>query len=83
MSALAAPIPIAPEPWGPALLSALTTPLSLLLLGLVILNGAGLLRPERLLSRAVGAALLLPLLLLLALPLPGTALALLLRIAIP
>ncbi|MFM8604908.1 MAG: hypothetical protein ACKOBY_05180 [Cyanobium sp.] len=83
MSALAAPIPIAPEPWGPALLSALTTPLGLLLLGLVILNGAGLLRPERLLSRAVGAALLLPLLLLLALPLPGTALALLLRIAIP
>ncbi|MBD2550365.1 hypothetical protein H6G65_12375 [Microcystis elabens FACHB-917] len=60
-----------------------TTPLSLLLLGLTALNLAALLRPVSLLSRAVGAALLLPLLLLLALPLPGSALGPLLQAAIP
>ena len=64
-------------------LTALITPLSLLLLGLALLNGVALLRPESLLSRAVGAALLLPLLALLALPLPGALLGPLLRGAIP
>jgi len=61
----------------------LSTPLSLLLLGLALLNVVALLRPRNLLSRAVGAALLTPLLVLLALPLPGTALGPLLRLAIP
>lgn len=61
----------------------LTTPLSLLLLGLVALNIAGLLHPRSLLSRGVGAALLLPLLLLLALPLPGALLGPMLQAVIP
>jgi hypothetical protein len=61
----------------------LSTPLNLLLLGLALLNAVALLRPRSLLSRAVGAALLAPLLVLLALPLPGTALGPLLRLAIP
>ena len=61
----------------------LTTPLSLLLLGLALLNGVALLRPRSLLSRAVGASLLAPLLVLLALPLPGTVLGPLLQTAIP
>lgn len=61
----------------------LTSPLSLLLLGLTLLNGVALLRPQSLLSRGVGTALLLPLLALLALPLPGEILGALLRLAIP
>jgi len=68
---------------APGWAALLSTPLSLLLLGLALLNGVALLRPRSLLSRAVGAALLAPLLVLLALPLPGTALGPLLRLAIP
>lgn len=67
----------------PGWVALLSTPLSLLLLGLALLNGVALLRPRSLLSRAVGAALLAPLLLLLALPWPGTVLGPLLRMAIP
>lgn len=72
-------LPTSPADW-PALL---TTPLSLLLLGLTLLNVVALMRPRSLLSRAVGTTLLLPLLALLALPLPGEVLGALLRMAIP
>lgn len=68
---------------APGWAAMLSTPLSLLLLGLALLNGVALLRPWSLLSRGVGAALLGPLLVLLALPLPGTVLGPLLRMAIP
>ena len=46
---------------APGWAAMLSTPLSLLLLGLALLNGVALLRPWSLLSRGVGAALLGPL----------------------
>lgn len=60
-----------------------TTPISLLLLGLVVLNATALVHPRSLLSRGVGTALLVPLLLPLSLPIPETRLTVLLQGMVP
>lgn len=70
-------LPIAP------LLAVLTTPLFLLLLVLLILNGMALARPTSLLSRLVGTALLVPLLALLSLPLQEPLVERMLQMSIP
>ena len=56
-----------------------TTPISMLLLGLVVLNAMALAHPRSLLSRGVGTALLVPLLLPLSLPIKETLLTVLLQ----
>jgi len=60
-----------------------TTPISLLLLGLVVLNAMALAHPRSLLSRGVGTALLVPLLLPLSLPIQETLLTVLLQGMVP
>lgn len=60
-----------------------TTPISLLLLGLVVLNTMALAHPRSLLSRGVGTALLVPLLLPLSLPIRETLLTVLLQGMVP
>jgi hypothetical protein len=60
-----------------------TTPISLLLLGLVVLNAMALAHPRSLLSRGVGAALLVALLLPLSLPIRETLLTVLLQGMVP
>ena len=60
-----------------------TTPISLLLLGLVVLNAMALAQPRSLLSRGVGTALLVPLLLPLSLPIRETLLTVLLQGMVP
>ena len=66
-----------------AVVSIATTPISLLLLGLVVLNALALGRPQSLLSRAPAAALLLPLLVPLSLPIQDNLLQPLLQAMIP
>jgi len=60
-----------------------TTPISLLLLGLVVLNTMALAHPRSLLSRGVGTALLVPLLLPLSLPIQETLLTVVLQGMVP
>jgi hypothetical protein len=66
-----------------AIFALATTPISLLLLGLVVLNAMALAHPRSLLSRGVGAALLVPLLLPLSLPIKETLLMVLLQGMVP
>jgi hypothetical protein len=66
-----------------AVVSIATTPISLLLLGLVVLNALALGRPQNLLSRAPAAALLVPLLVPLSLPIRENLLQPLLQTMIP
>ena len=66
-----------------AIFALATTPISLLLLGLVVLNAMALAHPRSLLSRGVGAALLVVLLLAMSLPIRETLLTVLLQGMVP